>query len=37
VQGMDPLFMDPAQMETYMARDYQKMAVVVRESHMAEE
>jgi tripartite-type tricarboxylate transporter receptor subunit TctC len=36
-QGMDPLFMDPQQMGDYMAKDYQRMATVVRESHMAEE
>lgn len=36
-QGIDPLFMDPAQMGKYMAEDYQRMATVVRESHMTEE
>jgi tripartite-type tricarboxylate transporter receptor subunit TctC len=36
VQGMDPLFMDPGQMQTYMANDYKKMATVVRDSHMVE-
>jgi tripartite-type tricarboxylate transporter receptor subunit TctC len=36
-QGIDPLFMDPAQMGAYMAQDYQRMATVVRESHMGED
>jgi tripartite-type tricarboxylate transporter receptor subunit TctC len=36
-QGIDPLYMDPAQMGAYMAQDYQRMATVVRESHMGED
>jgi len=36
-QGIDPMYMGPEEMGTYMAQDYERMAKVVRESHMAAE
>ncbi|ALM86159.1 tripartite tricarboxylate transporter substrate binding protein [Bordetella sp. N] len=36
-QGIDPMYMGPADMGSYMAQDYQRMAKVIKDSHMAAE
>jgi tripartite-type tricarboxylate transporter receptor subunit TctC len=36
-QGIDPMFMGPDEMGRYMAQDYERMAAVVHESHMADQ
>jgi len=34
-QGIDPMYMGPADMGRYMAQDYERMAKVIKDSHMA--